>query len=89
MLNANGPRYAYMTKCVTKDINLGAQAHLAAAFRYWGKLGYGEGVSGHITIRDPVWPDHYWMLVSRGFFDSHSIKLNICSGTHLQFTSHP
>ncbi|PAV19523.1 hypothetical protein PNOK_0445700 [Pyrrhoderma noxium] len=38
-----------------------AKAHLAAAFRYWGKLGYGEGVSGHITIRDPVWPDHYWM----------------------------
>ena len=56
-----------MTKCVSKDINLGAQAHLAAAFRYWGKLGYGEGVSGHITIRDPVWPDHYWMLVSRIF----------------------
>ncbi|KAH8814710.1 arad-like aldolase/epimerase [Flagelloscypha sp. PMI_526] len=35
--------------------------HLAAAFRYWGKLGYGEGISGHITVRDPVLPDHYWM----------------------------
>ncbi|KAF5374972.1 hypothetical protein D9758_000234 [Tetrapyrgos nigripes] len=35
--------------------------HMAAAFRYWGKLGYGEGVSGHITVRDPVLPDHYWM----------------------------
>ncbi|KAI4526301.1 arad-like aldolase/epimerase [Schizophyllum commune Tattone D] len=37
------------------------KAHMAAAFRYWGKLGFGEGVSGHITVRDPVLPDHYWM----------------------------
>lgn len=37
------------------------KAHLAAAFRYWGKLGFGEGVSGHITVRDPVMPDHFWM----------------------------
>ncbi|KAF9267082.1 arad-like aldolase/epimerase [Marasmius fiardii PR-910] len=35
--------------------------HMAAAFRYWGKLGFGEGASGHITVRDPVLPDHYWM----------------------------
>ncbi|KAL8279549.1 hypothetical protein RQP46_008111 [Phenoliferia psychrophenolica] len=37
------------------------KAHLAAAFQYWGKMGYAEGVSGHITYRDPVLPDHYWM----------------------------
>ncbi|KAK0435194.1 arad-like aldolase/epimerase [Armillaria borealis] len=35
--------------------------HMAAAFRYWGKMGYAEGISGHITVRDPVLPDHYWM----------------------------
>ncbi|KAG7085535.1 hypothetical protein E1B28_003093 [Marasmius oreades] len=35
--------------------------HMASAFRYWGKLGFGEGASGHITVRDPVLPDHYWM----------------------------
>ncbi|KAJ8091705.1 hypothetical protein AAF712_005947 [Marasmius tenuissimus] len=35
--------------------------HMAAAFRYWGKLGFGEGASGHITVRDPILPDHYWM----------------------------
>jgi ribulose-5-phosphate 4-epimerase/fuculose-1-phosphate aldolase len=33
---------------------------MAAAFRYWGKLGFGEGTAGHITVRDPVLPDHYW-----------------------------
>lgn len=25
--------------------------HMAAAFRYFGKLGYGEGISGHISMR--------------------------------------
>ena len=35
--------------------------HLAIAFRFWGKLGYGEGISGHITVRDPILRDHYWM----------------------------
>ncbi|KAK0459010.1 arad-like aldolase/epimerase [Desarmillaria tabescens] len=35
--------------------------HMAAAFRYWGKMGFAEGAAGHITVRDPVLPDHYWM----------------------------
>jgi hypothetical protein len=38
---------------------------MAAAFRFWGKLGYGDGVAGHITVRDPILHDHYW-FVSRG-----------------------
>ncbi|KAK1228136.1 hypothetical protein PQX77_008819 [Marasmius sp. AFHP31] len=38
------------------------KSHLAAAFRFWGKQGYGiEGTAGHITVRDPVLTDHYWM----------------------------
>ncbi|KAF8507569.1 class II aldolase/adducin N-terminal [Hysterangium stoloniferum] len=35
--------------------------HMAAAFRFWGKMGYAEGAAGHITVRDPVKPGHYWM----------------------------
>ncbi|KIJ51035.1 hypothetical protein M422DRAFT_158820, partial [Sphaerobolus stellatus SS14] len=35
--------------------------HMAAAFRFWGKKGFGEGIAGHITVRDPVKPGHYWM----------------------------
>lgn len=35
--------------------------HMAACFRYWGKMGFGEGTAGHITVRDPVLTDHYWM----------------------------
>ncbi|GAA5971378.1 hypothetical protein JCM11641_008329 [Rhodosporidiobolus odoratus] len=48
--------------------------HLAAAFQYWGKLGYGEGVSGHITVRDPVKPDHYWMNPFAVHFSSITVS---------------
>jgi hypothetical protein len=27
------------------------KGHMAAAFRFFGKQGYGEGISGHISIR--------------------------------------
>lgn len=35
--------------------------HMAAAFRFFGRQGYGEGISGHISMRDPVLKDHFWM----------------------------
>ncbi|MEV0703942.1 class II aldolase/adducin family protein [Saccharopolyspora sp. NPDC050389] len=34
---------------------------LAAALRIFGKLGYNEGAAGHITVRDPELPDHFWV----------------------------
>ena len=34
---------------------------LAAALRLFGRLGYEEGVSGHITVRDPEFTDHCWV----------------------------
>jgi ribulose-5-phosphate 4-epimerase/fuculose-1-phosphate aldolase len=34
---------------------------LAAAFRLFGRLGFGEGTAGHITARDPELPDHFWL----------------------------
>ncbi|KAJ3521871.1 hypothetical protein NMY22_g12131 [Coprinellus aureogranulatus] len=34
---------------------------LAQAFRIFGSLGYNEGVAGHITVRDPVRPDCFWV----------------------------
>ena len=30
--------------------------HMAAAFRFFGKQGYGEGISGHISIRGALFP---------------------------------
>ena len=34
---------------------------LAGALRLFGRLGFGEGVAGHITVRDPEFPDHFWV----------------------------
>jgi len=35
--------------------------HMAAAFRFFGKQGYGEGAAGHISMRDPILKDHFWI----------------------------
>jgi len=37
------------------------KGRLAAAFRIFGKYGFDEGVAGHITVRDPVEPDTFWV----------------------------
>jgi len=46
------------------------KGHMAAAFRFWGKLGYGDGIAGHITVRDPVLEGHYWMNPAAVHFSS-------------------
>jgi len=37
------------------------KGRLALAFRIFGKLGFDEGVAGHITLRDPVEPTSFWV----------------------------
>jgi hypothetical protein len=32
---------------------------LAGALRIFGRLGFGEGVAGHITVRDPEFPEYF------------------------------
>lgn len=34
---------------------------LAGALRIFGRFGFSEGVAGHITARDPEFPDHFWV----------------------------
>jgi ribulose-5-phosphate 4-epimerase/fuculose-1-phosphate aldolase len=34
---------------------------LAGGLRIFGRCGFGEGVAGHITVRDPEFPDHFWV----------------------------
>lgn len=34
---------------------------LAGALRLFGRLGFGEGVAGHITVRDPEFPELFWV----------------------------
>ncbi|KAH9866314.1 hypothetical protein J1614_008880 [Plenodomus biglobosus] len=35
--------------------------HLAAAYRIFAARGFDEGVAGHISVRDPLLPDHFWL----------------------------
>ncbi|KAI9055021.1 hypothetical protein LZ554_002162 [Drepanopeziza brunnea f. sp. 'monogermtubi'] len=37
------------------------KGRLVLAFRIFAKYGFDEGVAGHITLRDPVKPDHFWV----------------------------
>ncbi|KAM5353513.1 hypothetical protein ACJ41O_000163 [Fusarium nematophilum] len=34
--------------------------HMAAVFRHWAHEGYVEGMSGHISVRDPEYPHAFW-----------------------------
>ncbi|OJD17482.1 hypothetical protein ACJ73_08796 [Blastomyces percursus] len=38
-----------------------AKNHMAGAFRVFAKLGFADGASGHISLRDPVTPDCFWI----------------------------
>ena len=34
---------------------------MAGAFRIFARHGYTEGMSGHISVRDPIFTDAFWM----------------------------
>lgn len=38
-----------------------AKQHMAGAFRVFARKGYTEGTAGHISIRDPVDPNTFWI----------------------------
>ena len=38
-----------------------AKQHMAAAFRTFARLGWADGASGHISLRDPVNSDWFWI----------------------------
>ncbi|PHJ55256.1 hypothetical protein VF14_33470 [Nostoc linckia z18] len=44
-----------------EDERLHRKQRLAAAFRLFGRFGFSEGIAGHITARDPEFPDHFWV----------------------------
>ena len=43
------------------DERLHRKQRLAGALRMFGRFGFGEGVAGHITCRDPERTDHFWV----------------------------
>lgn len=44
-----------------EDERLHLKQRLAASFRLFSKFGFDEGVAGHITARDPVERDTFWV----------------------------
>jgi ribulose-5-phosphate 4-epimerase/fuculose-1-phosphate aldolase len=44
-----------------EDERLHRKQRLAAGFRVLGRMGFGEGVAGHASVRDPLLPGHYWV----------------------------
>jgi ribulose-5-phosphate 4-epimerase/fuculose-1-phosphate aldolase len=50
-----------MTFDSVEDERLYRKQRLAAGFRLFSKFGFGEGVAGHITARDPERLDHFWV----------------------------
>lgn len=43
------------------DERLHRQQRLAAALRLFSRFGFSEGIAGHITVRDPEHPEHFWV----------------------------
>jgi ribulose-5-phosphate 4-epimerase/fuculose-1-phosphate aldolase len=44
-----------------EDDRLHRKQKLAGALRIFGRVGFGEGVAGHITARDPEFPEYFWV----------------------------
>ena len=49
------------TFATPQEERLHRKQRLAAAFRLFSKFGFDEGVAGHITARDPGFPDTFWV----------------------------
>jgi len=49
------------TFATVEEERLERKQKLAGALRIFGRLGFGEGVAGHITARDPEFPDCFWV----------------------------
>src|SRR3954452_475001 len=49
------------TFATVEEERLHRKQKLAGALRIFGRFGFGEGVAGHITVRDPEFSDHFWV----------------------------
>ncbi|WWD20481.1 hypothetical protein CI109_104957 [Kwoniella shandongensis] len=54
-------KYVPPTFATKEDERKYQKERLAASFRIFSKLGYDEGVAGHITVRDAVNPNAFWV----------------------------
>ncbi|MEE1757277.1 class II aldolase/adducin family protein [Streptomyces sp. SP18CS02] len=54
---------------------------LTAALRLFGKYGFGEGISGHISVRDPEHLDQFWVNPFGVSFSRVKVRDLICVDT--------
>jgi ribulose-5-phosphate 4-epimerase/fuculose-1-phosphate aldolase len=47
--------------CSVEEERLHRKQHLAAALRVFARRGFDTGVAGHITARDPEYPERFWV----------------------------
>ncbi|KAK7425547.1 hypothetical protein QQZ08_007988 [Neonectria magnoliae] len=52
--------------------------HMAGAFRVFAREGYAEGISGHISVRDPEFEDRFWINPLRVHFGMMKASDMIC-----------
>jgi hypothetical protein len=52
------PKLEFSNKYEERDYIKG---RLAGAYRIFGHYGLNEGLAGHITVRDPIDPDTFWV----------------------------
>jgi hypothetical protein len=63
----NPPHYRYLTYSGIPTFSSHEEhrrhilIHTAAVFRDFARKGFTEGMSGHISVRDPEFPDYIWM----------------------------
>jgi hypothetical protein len=50
------PKYASL-----EEERQARKERLCLAYRVFGTMGYDEGVAGHLTYRDPILTDHFWV----------------------------
>ena len=63
------PRPNPQTFARVEDERTYRNEHLVAALRVFGRLGFSEGIAGHITARDPERLDHFWVNPEPQLFD--------------------
>lgn len=51
----------YPSHLSPEEHRLYRKQHLACAFRIFAERGFDEGVAGHISVRDPILTDHFWL----------------------------
>jgi len=71
------PRFPQLKDFHEKRVHM--KQKLAAGFRLFAKFGWDEGVAGHMTFRDPEYPDLYWVnYFGQSFSQIRASDLVLC-----------